>query len=189
MKLLCQSLLFLSLMSLLCGLIYPMTVTLVGKVVWPQKSAGSLLKNGETIIGSELLAQRFEKLHYFWPRPSAGDYATVPSTASNLGPTSKVLRGKIMERKEKFLHAHGAQLKKVPDDLLTSSASGLDPHISLEAARIQMERVSQARNLTGEKKAKLDSLIASQVEGRQLKILGEPRVNVLLLNRALDETF
>ena len=129
------------------------------------------------LVGSELLGQKFESPRYFWPRPSAGDYATVASGASNKGPTSAELKKAIDERRAIF----GTD---APVDLLTASASGLDPHISPEAARSQVARVAAARNISIQK---LSELIDQTIESPQFGFLGEPRVNVLRLNRALDQ--
>jgi potassium-transporting ATPase KdpC subunit len=124
-----------------------------------------------------LLVQKFESPRYFWPRPSSADYATVPSGASNKGPTSADLKKSIDERRAKFGN-------DAPVDLLTASGSGLDPHISPAAARLQVARVAAARNMSIQK---VTTLVDQTIEEPQLGFLGEPRLNVLQLNRALDQ--
>ena len=177
MKTALQALRTLLVLTLLTGLLYPLLVTAIAQLVFPRQAKGSLARNGDKIIGSELLAQKFENPRYFWPRPSAADFATIPSGASNKGPTSEELRKAIAERRQHF----GAD---APADLLAASGSGLDPHLSPAAARHQVVRLAQARNLPPEK---LAALVDQLTEGPQLGFLGEPRVNVLALNRALDE--
>ena len=164
------------LLTLLTGVAYPLAVTAVARLAFPKRSAGSLVWRDGKPVGSALLAQKFEGARYFWPRPSAGDYATVPSGASNLGPTSEALRKAIAERRAKY----GAD---APADMLTASASGLDPHISPQAASQQVARVSAARRLPAERIA---ALVAEATEPPQYGIFGEPRVNVLALNLRLD---
>ena len=163
-------------LTLLTGAAYPLLVTGVAKVVAPRQSRGSIVERGGTPVGSELLAQKTENPRYFWPRPSAGDFATVSSAASNQSPTSAALVKAIGERKARFGdHA--------PADLLTASGSGLDPHISPAAAGFQASRVAQSRGLSLDA---VKALIGQTTEGPQFGFLGEPRVNVLSLNLALD---
>jgi potassium-transporting ATPase KdpC subunit len=176
MKTILQALRLLVAMTLLTGVAYPLAVTAFARVAFPWQSAGSLVGRDGKPIGSALLAQKFDSPAYFWTRASAGDFATVPSGASNLGPTSDALRKAITERKAKFG-------ENAPGDLLTSSASGLDPHISPAAAQWQTARVAAARNLPVEKVA---ALVAQVTEPPQYGIFGEPRVNVLALNLKLD---
>ena len=146
---------------------------------------------GTNIIGSELLAQRFGDDKYFWARPSAGDdgtnYATVASSASNLGPTSSNLISTVRGRIASFQSANGmATNAAIPSDMAFASGSGLDPHISPEAARLQVNRVAAARNFSPEQKQKISALVEQSVESPQLGFLGDARVNVLKLNLALD---
>ena len=176
MKTALQSIRILLVFTLLTGVVYPLAVTVLAKLIFPAQADGSLLRDGEKIQGSALLAQKFEEPKYFWPRPSAADYATVASGASNKGPTSSDLVKAIDERRAKF----GAN---APGDLLTASGSGLDPHISPEAASAQAARVAAARSLSAEAVA---ALISAHTEPPQFGLLGEPRVNVLALNLALD---
>ena len=139
-------------------------------------ASGSVISRDGQAVGSALLAQKFESDLYFWPRPSAGDYATVPSGASNLGPTSEALKKAIAERRAKF----GAD---APEGMLSASGSGLDPHISPEAAMQQINRVAKARNLNPER---VGALVKAAIEAPQWGVFGEPRVNVLALNLRLD---
>jgi len=163
-------------LTLLTCVIYPLAVTGLAQAFFPAQANGSLVKNGDQLVGSSLLAQKFTTPRYFWPRPSAADYATVASGASNQGFTSKKLTDAVNERRA----ALGAN---APADLLTTSGSGLDPHISPEAARFQIVRVAAARNLPLEK---ISGLVEKSLEPPQFGFLGQARVNVLLLNRALD---
>jgi len=177
MKSIIQSLRIYIILTLITGIIYPLAITGVAQLCFPRQAKGSrIIVNGQ-VAGSELLAQKFESPRYFWPRPSAADFATAPSGASNKGPTSADLKKSIDERRTKF--GSGATI-----DLLTASASGLDPHISPEAARSQIPRVAAARNISIQR---LSDLVEQTIEPPQLGFLGEPRVNVLRLNIALDE--
>jgi potassium-transporting ATPase KdpC subunit len=177
MKIVIQSLRIYIVMTLLTGILYPLAMTGVAQLLFPKQANGSrIVQNGKP-IGSDLLAQKFDSPRYFWPRPSAADYATVASGASNKGPTSTDLKKSIDERREKFGN-------DAPVDLLTASASGLDPHISPEAARSQIPRVAAARNISVQK---ISALIDETIEEPQFGFLGEPRVNVLRLNLALDQ--
>lgn len=176
--------LFLVLM-LLTGVIYPLVVTGVAQVLFTKQSQGSLVTSNNAVVGSSLLSQKTEGPKYFWPRPSAGDYATIASGSSNLGPSSDTLKKAITDRKAK-LETTGAQTP-VPDDLLTTSGSGLDPEISPEAALWQVNRIVQARSLSAEQAAQLKKLVEEHIEKPQWGFLGEPRVNVLMLNLALDQ--
>lgn len=173
---------------ILTGGIYPLTVTAVAQLAFHWQAEGSLENANGKLVGSALLSQKTGSPKYFWPRPSAGDYATVASSASNLGPGSDALKKAIADRSTQLRSANNlAADATLPDDMITTSASGLDPHISPAAARMQIDRVAQARGLNTEQKAELVTLVESHLEGPQLGFLGEPRVNVLLLNLALDE--
>ncbi len=176
MKIFLQSLRLYLVLTLLTGIVYPLAFTGLAEAVFPDQANGSLVFTGRKLAGSKLLAQKFESPRYFWPRPSAADFATVPSGASNQGPTSAALRKSIGERRVKFG-------PNAPVDLLTASGSGLDPHLSPEAARFQIARVAQARRLTT---ATVAELVERAIESPQFGFLGEPRVNVLQLNLALD---
>ena len=171
-------------LSVVTGLIYPAFSTIIGLWVFPSESQGSLVLNpsGEA-LGSRLIAQKFTDPRYFWSRPSAADYATVASGASNLGPMSANLKKIIEERKATLQNTH-SEAPTQPADLLMASGSGLDPHISVEAALFQTSRVASSRNLRA---SNLLALVEKHTEGRQWGIFGEPRVNVLELNLALDQ--
>ena len=161
-------------LTLLTGLIYPAVVTVVAQGIFSDRANGSLVKDSTgKVVGSALLAQGFKGERYFWPRPSAVDYNPLPSGGTNLGPTAKALQEKWAERKKA-----GAE-----GELLAASASGLDPHISPEAAKSQAQRIAKAR---GRKPDEIEALIQENGEGRQLGFLGERRVNVLKLNQLLD---
>jgi K+-transporting ATPase ATPase C chain len=177
MKTVLQSLRIYLVLTLLTGVIYPLAITGVAQLAFPKQAHGSRLTNGGKLVGSDLLAQKFESPKYFWPRPSGGDFATIPSGASNKGPTSADLKKAIEERRAKFGEG-------TPVDLLTASGSGLDPHISPEAAQAQIARVAAARNLPP---TKISQLVDHVIEAPQFGLLGEPRVNVLQLNLALDQ--
>jgi len=174
--------LFLAL-AVVTGGIYPLAVTLVSLILFPHQAHGSLIRNerGE-VIASELIAQPFTSARYFWPRPSAGDYATMPSGASNLSWTSGELVRTVAERKAALLKAHNLpQETPVPADLLFASGSGLESCISQEAAEFQAARVAAARKLPLEKVRRL--VAEHLIPGG---ILGENVINVMTLNAALD---
>lgn len=163
-------------LTVITSVAYPLAVTSIAQIVFPSQANGSLVKRGDAVAGSELLAQKFAGNGYFWPRPSAADYTTVASGASNQGFTSKKLQGLIEERRTAF----GSE---APADMLTASGSGLDPDISPEAARYQAARVAAARGLPLDNVLKLvdDSIVQPQ-----FGFLGQARVNVLALNIGLD---
>ena len=175
-----QSLRMLVVMTVLTGVAYPLIVTGIAQVAFPRQANGSLILEKEKIIGSRLIGQPFSDPRYFWSRGSATSpmpYNGASSSGSNQGPTNPALRDAISERIAKF------EKKPVPVDLATASGSGLDPHISPAAAEFQIERIAAARKIPEEK---LRELVKQHTEGRQWGILGEPRVNVLPLNLALD---
>jgi len=178
--------LFLVLM-LLTGVIYPMGITIAAKYFFTAHACGSMVTRNGMPVGSALLAQKFESERYFHPRPSACDFATIPSGAGNQGPTSKALKQAVQERARNLRIAHALQPDApVPADLLFASGSGLDPHISPEALAFQMAGVAKARGFTPDKRAQMEKLARSFIELPQFGIFGEPRVNVFLLNLALD---
>jgi len=177
MKTIVQSLRTYIVLTLLTGIIYPLAMTGIAQLLFPRQANGSrIIENGK-LLGSDLIVQKFESPRYFWPRPSAGDYATVASGASNKGPTSADLKKSIDERRAKFGN-------DAPVDLLTASGSGLDPDITPEAARSQIPRVAAARNISIQQ---IVALVDQVTEQPQFGFLGEPRVNVVRLNRALDQ--
>lgn len=172
-------------LTILTGVIYPLVVTLAAQVVFPAQANGSLQTRDGMAVGSSLIGQDWNNdPDYFWSRPSAIGYNPLPSSGSNLGPTSATLAQTVEERTAAFREAHNLpDDAAVPTDMLFASGSGLDPHISPEAARIQVERVAAARGLSVEQ---VNSLVDDAIEAPQFGFLGQPRVNVLLLNLALD---
>jgi potassium-transporting ATPase KdpC subunit len=174
------------LLTLLTGAVYPALVTVVAQVVFPYQANGSVLKKADKSVGSALIGQTFDDARYFWGRPSATDpvtYNAGSSAGSNRGPTNPDLLKDVADRVKALRDAHPDQAGLVPVDLVTASASGLDPHISPAAAEYQAARVAKARGKTVDE---IRKLIAAHTEGRTLGVLGEPRVNVLKLNLALD---
>jgi K+-transporting ATPase ATPase C chain len=189
-KLIIQSARQTILWSVVAGVIYTVVMTVFAQIVFPRQANGSLVEHDGKIIGSALLAQQFQGTNYFWPRPSACTYGTGPSgisasSGSNLGPTSAPLRTNVLNNIAAFISGNNLPTNTVvPADMVYASASGLDPHISPEAARLQVERVATARGLS---KDKVGELVERFVEPPQWGFLGQPRVNVLLLNVALDQ--
>ncbi len=165
-------------MTLLFGVLYPLAVTVIGGAIFPFKSGGSLLRSGDQIIGSELIAQKFEDPKYFAPRSSAIDFKPESSGATQKSATSSDLKESYEERAK----ALGEQ---APSDLLWASGSGLDPHISVESALFQAQKVANSRNLRLEEVTKLVKFVA---EERFLGFMGQPRVNVLRLNQLLNKS-
>lgn len=177
----------LGLFTLLTGVVYPLAVTAAAQALFPDRANGSLVRENGRVVGSSLLGQSFDDPRYFWGRPSAtqpGAYEARSSGGSNLGPSNPALLAAITERVAMLRAAHPEHAgESVPVDLVTASASGLDPHVSPAAARFQSERVARARGWSPER---VRALVEAHVEPRTLGVLGEPRVNVLRLNLALD---
>jgi K+-transporting ATPase ATPase C chain len=172
----------------LCGIVYPLFITGIAQVVFPKQANGSLIIKGNQTIGSELIGQKFDSIIYFSSRPSATDCGTMPSGGSNLGTTSSKLKQLVTDRSAQFAAFNQLSVsEKIPSEMLLASASGLDPHISPEAALLQVDRIVKARQLTDEKKQLLLKSIAELSESPQFAFLGEDRINVLLLNLELDE--
>ena len=183
-------------LALITGLVYPLAITGIASVVFPQQAAGSLIEQNGKVIGSALIGQVFVEDKYFHGRPSAtvtpdpkdstktveAPYNAANSAGSNLGPTSKALAERLKGDVEKLKHENPSA--NVPVDLVTTSGSGLDPDITPEAAYFQTPRIAKARNLPEER---IRSLVDSQIKGRTFGLLGEPRVHVLELNLALDK--
>ncbi len=185
MKLLWQSIKQTIFWTVVTGILYPLVVTVFAQAVFPNQANGSLIEKDGKVIGSALIAQQFTGDKYFWPRPSAGGYATVPSGASNLGPTSKKLQDAVSGYADNLRKANKLPPDApVPADLVFTSASGLDPHISPEAAQFQIARVAAARGMSQEQ---VNALVNQFIEPPQWGFLGQARVNVLKLNVALDK--
>jgi K+-transporting ATPase ATPase C chain len=169
--------------TVLTGVLYPLAMTGVAALIFPQSAQAHLIQRNGALVGSALIAQEFIDPKYFWERPSATGYNPLPSGGTNFGGTSEKLKQAVDERRAALKQAH-ATTEEPPQDLLFASASGLDPHISPEAARYQIDRVAKARNIPLKY---IELLVSNHTEGRQFGIFGEPRVNVLLLNLELDQ--
>ena len=176
------SILMLLTLTILTGIIYPFSITLITQILFPYQANGSLIVKNKNIIGSKLIGQSFTEAKYFHSRPSESDYNALKSGGSNLGPTSKMLINKIKSNSIKLQNENVNS--SIPIDLVTESASGLDPQITPEAARFQIPRIAKAQNLSEEK---ILELIKKHTEHKLLGIFGEERVNVLILNLALNE--
>lgn len=175
------------LLSIITGLLYPLLVTGIGQVLFPKQAAGSLIEREGKAVGSRLIGQNFTDPKYFWGRPSATGpypYNAAASSGSNLGPLNPALKEAVETRVKALRIADPGNTASIPIDLVTASASGLDPHVSPAAAEYQVARVAQARGLAPET---VQNLVAQQTKDRQWGIFGEPRVNVLELNLALDQ--
>ncbi len=181
MKTILAALRLLAVLTLLTGLAYPLAVWAIGRALFRDAAEGSLVHRDGKLVGSALLAQKTTDPRYFCPRPSAADYATVASGASNQAWTSAALAKSMAERRAAY-----SPRADVPADLLTASGSGLDPDISAPAARFQIARIADARHLTPAQRNALVELVARHTEGGQLS---PARINVLRLNLALDHTF
>lgn len=182
-----QSMLMLLAMTLLTGLVYPLAITAIAQLAFSHQANGSLIKddNGK-VVGSELIGQEFKDVKYLWGRSSATGpfaYNSGASSGSNLGPTNESLLKTIAERIKALRSCNAAQPVPIPVDLVTSSASGLDPHISPASAEYQVERVAKARGVDSKV---VRQIVQKHTQGRQLGFLGEPVVNVLLVNLELD---
>ena len=188
-KLITQSIRQTLVWTVITGVFYPLAITAIAQLAFHDQANGSLVERDGKLVGSALLAQQFTGAKYFWPRPSAATYGTgtsglAASSGSNLGPTSAQLQTNVRNNAKALREAHKLPAAApVPADLVYASASGLDPHISPEAARFQMARVAAARGLSEDQ---VKALVEKFVEPPQWGFLGEARVNVLLLNLALD---
>lgn len=178
---------FLSL-TILTGVIYPVFITLIGQVIFPNQSSGSLVIKDGKIIGSELVGQNFADSIYFQSRPSAINYNPLPSGASNLGLSSVLLKEQVNDRKLEFRKNNLlSDSIVIPSEMLFASGSGVDPHISVEAANMQINRIIKSRNLSTDKSKLLNKLVDSLSEYPQFGVLGNQVVNVFSLNLKLDE--
>jgi potassium-transporting ATPase KdpC subunit len=180
-----RAMIMFAIMTILLGILYPLIVTGIAQMIFPFQANGSMVIRNQLETGSSLVGQANSDERYFWPRPSVIDYDPLPSGASNEGPTSSDLAGLVRQRESEFRAANQLDLSTpVPVEMLFASGSGLDPHISPQAARLQVERVSRSREIAANRVA---DLVEAHIEGPQWGFLGRPRVNVLLLNLALDE--
>lgn len=185
-KLLRQSFMLLLVLTVITGVLYPLAATGLSQWMFPHQANGSLIERDGKPIGSALIGQSFTDPRYFWGRPSAtspNPYNASASSGSNQGPTNPVLADAVKQRIAALRAADPGNRAPVPVDLVTASGSGLDPEISQAAAQYQLGRVARARGLSG---AQVQALVNQSTSGRQLGVLGEPRVNVLRLNLALD---
>jgi K+-transporting ATPase ATPase C chain len=174
--------------TLLTGIIYPLLITGIAQVVFPGKANGSLIVIDNKTVGSELIGQQFDSKTYFIPRPSAISYNPLPSGGSNYGLTNAKLISLVTERKKQFIAFNQLDsLTVIPSEMLFASASGLDPHISQKAALLQVDRIVKARNFNTIQKQNLVQCIKNLTETPQFLILGEERVNVLVLNLELNK--
>lgn len=188
MKLVLRSTLYVIVLTVLLGGAYPALVTLLARTLWPGRAGGSFVASGGRVVGSELIGQRFRDPKYLHPRPSAAGkdgYDATASGGTNEGPTNAGLANSIQAAVEEARRDRPGDPRPVPADLVTSSASGLDPHLSPDAADWQAARIARARGVTEER---ILAVIRRHIEPRTLGFLGEPRVNVLLTNLDLDGT-
>lgn len=173
-------------LTVLTGLVYPLGITAIAQLLFPYQANGSLIVKDGHVLGSSLIGQPFDDPKYFWSRPSATSpypYNAAASAGSNLGPTNDALITAVRGRIDALKAADPGNTARVPVDLVTASGSGLDPHISSAAAEYQLQRVARRRGIDEQI---VRRLVSEQTEGRQWGIFGEPRVNVLMLNLALD---
>ncbi len=181
------ALLLLLLLTLITGGLYPLLVTAIGQAVFPSRVNGSVIERSGNAVGSALIGQAFTSPKYFWSRPSATSpfpYNAASSTGSNYGPLNPALLKSVKDRADLLHAADPGITRPIPVDLVTASASGLDPHISIAAAMYQVHRVARARNMP---EANVRALVSQYTDGRDLGVLGDPGVNVVRLNLALDD--
>ena len=174
--------------TVLTGIVYPLFVTGIAQLAFPSKANGSLVEKNHKTIGSELIGQQFDSTIYFSSRPSAVSYNPLPSGGSNYGLTNVKLKNLVAERRQKFVTFNQLDsLTEIPSEMLFASASGLDPHISPQAALLQVERIAKVRNFDNGQTQRLFKLINELSEMPTFMFLGGERINVLLLNLKLDE--
>jgi K+-transporting ATPase ATPase C chain len=182
-----QAILVFIVFSVLCGLVYPFLITAVSQFIFPWRSNGSIITSGNQILGSELIGQKFNSSKYFRGRPSATDpaYNASASGGSNSGPSNAKFRDEVMKRIEEVRNDNGLPSNvPIPADLVLTSPSGLDPHISVESAMLQVKRIARERGLP---EPEVEKVVNQHIERRLLGIWGQPRVNVLKLNLAMDK--
>lgn len=184
LKFIWQSMRMLIWMTILTGLLYPILITAISYLAFREQATGSLLSIDGQLRGSRLIAQKFSQERYFWSRPSVVDFDSLSSGGSNLGPTSKKLKQQVEQRRSALIQSNGLGTTKIPADLLFASGSGLDPHITPEAAYYQLERVAKARGLDSQQ---LRKWVDERIEKPTLRVMGNARINVLMLNQFLDE--
>lgn len=182
-----QSLKMLLWMILITGIAYPVLITLMAQFTMPFEANGSFLSVKDKVVGSRLIGQKFGSDKYFWGRPSAHDYDALASGGSNLGPISRELKELVAKRKANLLKTNAGDPESIPSDMLFASGSGLDPHITVQAALYQKSRIVKARGGDAAFNAKLDELIEKYSEQVKFHLIGVPCINVLELNLALDE--
>jgi len=174
--------------TVLTGIIYPIFVTGFAQLVFPSKANGSLIVNDNKIIGSKLIGQQFDSAKYFTPRPSVISFNPLPSGGSNYGLTNSKLKQQVIELKRHFIEFNQLDsLTEIPAEMIFASASGLDPHISKQSALLQVNRIANARNFGIAQKQQLITCVTRLTEKPQILVLGEERVNVLMLNLELDK--
>jgi K+-transporting ATPase ATPase C chain len=187
-KILINSFTSLILFTIITGVIYPLLITGISKLFFNYQADGSLIKVNDKIIGSELIGQKFDTSIYFWSRPSAVDNNPMPSGATNWGPTSDTLKKTVEERRKNYASQNNLSPDLyIPDDAIFASGSGVDPDISVENAKLQVERIAKARNFDENKRKLLEELINKLIDKPQFGILGDKRINVLELNILLDK--
>jgi K+-transporting ATPase ATPase C chain len=176
------------LFTVMTGVLYPLLIFTLARILFPDKADGSIIYLNGIPVGSRLIGQNFDSSVYFFSRPSEVSYNALPSGGSNLGPTNNKLREQVEKRKEQFIKINNpGPDTDIPPEMLFSSASGLDPHISARAAILQVNRISYVRRFNPVQKQKLINLILKHTEPPQFGIIGEERINVLLLNLDLDK--
>lgn len=173
-------------LTILTGILYPLAVTGLAQAIFHKQADGSLIEHNGKVIGSEIIGQNFAKPEYFHPRPSQNSYDAANSGGSNLGPTNPALADRLKKDADQFRKDNPEYTGPIPADAITASASGLDPEVSPANALAQAARVAKARGTSPEV---VQNLVAANTQRRDLGVLGEPRVNVLKLNLALDEAF
>lgn len=174
-------------MTILTGIAYPLLVTGIGDVFFPWKAGGSIVYSGNKATGSALIGQKFDSSIYFSSRPSSTNYNALPSGGSNYSLTNSKLQKEVEERISKFKYYNQTKTWDIPSEMIFASASGLDPHISVKAALLQVDRIARFRHFTSDQKMIMYELIRKHTEHAELLFPGEERVNVLLLNLDLDK--